>query len=126
MTLRLSIAALQAALALPPERKDAWWAYDVCALTRQVHLYVWQEIPDNMLVSQQILSLFATAQQQVRDVPKQDSPLSEYTGHFAHNIGRRIANLGNYIANRPSDFPPDSVIDDPVNAERELTSDRES
>ena len=72
------------------------------------------------------MPLFAAAQQQVHDFPQRDGPVGKYTERFTHNIGRRIDNLGNYIANRPSDFAPDSVIDDPVNAERELTPGRES
>lgn len=108
--LDVAVEELELLLSVAPEERDARWAYNVCVLSRHVHINVWDDCPQAEIV-EGIIGLLNRARDQIRklDVKGYSQHDKEEVDVHIINIGRRIKNLhDNYLQGKPSDFRPDA------------------
>jgi hypothetical protein len=92
--------------------KDGPWAHDVCALTREIHVGVWDWLPGAQVVEAVVIPAFITAQREVEAIPPTDD---HPTDAYARNIRVRRMNLGNYVRGEESAVTPtDDRLEDPA------------
>jgi len=83
-----------------PEKGD--WAHDLCALTREVHVEVWEWCPSPEHV-EEFIRLFGQVEEAIGRVPESKvHPTKKYAG----NVAARIRNLGRYVNGQESAFAP--------------------
>jgi hypothetical protein len=83
--------------------RDATWAHDVCALTRDLHIDVWDYAPPKDTVRNRVIPGLVLAEDAVRKVPRSDE---HPTDRYADNISARVENLGRYVRGEASAFDP--------------------
>jgi len=113
MTLRIALAALLAALRVLVDQRDGLWAYRVCGISRDIHLGVALELPENAFVVGQILPALESASKAVKALPKAGE-YADFIEVFAHNIRQRIGDLQVYVAKGTLEIRPGDRLQDPV------------
>ena len=110
--LDLSVHECRSALKVPDEMRDIKWAAGRCISTRFVHKNVWNFRPSNEYVKE-IMPLFEKSKEAVIRMCYNGFGNDEKTRLviYARNITLRALNLEeNYLCDKPSDFAPDSKI----------------
>jgi len=103
MSLRSLIAHGKALLGTPQESQDGPWAYEVCALSREILEDVFEHYPAAEYVEQEIIPLLNELAKPVHTMKlKPEDSFSNYTPGFTKNIEWRISKLEKYVAVYPS------------------------
>ena len=108
--LDVAVEELEILLSVAPEERNARWAYNVCVLSRHVHINVWDDCPRPEIV-EGIIELLNSALDEIGklDVKVYSQHDKEEVDVHIRNIRRRIKNLkDNYLKGKPSDFRPDA------------------
>jgi len=112
VTLQQLLDRLAVALHSTTLLRDSQWAHDMCALSRSIHVEVWEIRPNLQYVRDRVLPLLQKTSKAVNAVPR-TGEYGQLVGAFAENIAARANNIANnYLNGKPSDFLPNARLQD--------------
>jgi len=91
--------------------RDGAWAQEVCIVTREIHVAVWEWEAERSIVQDVVVPAFQRAHEAMVAL----SPSEEYpTDAYARNVMVRIKNLDRYVGGQESLIDPDDRLEDPA------------
>jgi hypothetical protein len=103
------LSALHGVLRVPAPKRNGAWALKACEQSRAAHIYVWEQRPP-VGYARQIMDLLSKLARMAQKAMPSRKWNAEHVAGFADNIARRAANIGNYVAGRPSSFAPADLL----------------